>query len=176
MGIPNPPKFTTSITQCSQIFAIDITSVSGYICTPHKERYFRSVIACVRTCPRMHTETRSRCAKVVFLSSSIGSLCHVRNAIMYGLSWPTDYALTRVLFWCSFPSLFRILENNYNKIQSIVSTSKPCTPPKCNPLSPVKLVPLRQRWNANQTLKSLKRPPIWRVLLWAFWRKWCRLF
>ena len=40
-----------------------------------------------------------------FLSSFLSSLCHVRNKIMYVLSWRTISALTRVLFWCLFPSL-----------------------------------------------------------------------
>ena len=50
-----------------------------------------------------------------FLSSFMGSLCRVRNKIMYGLSWQTVYALTRVLFWCLFPSLLR---NSGNKHQN----------------------------------------------------------
>ena len=51
----------------------------------------------------------------LFLSSFMGSFCHVRNKIMYVLSWQTVYALTRVLFWCLFPSL---LHNSGNKHQN----------------------------------------------------------
>ena len=43
------------------------------------------------------------------------SLYHVRNEIMYVLLWRTVYALTRVLFWCLFPSLLR---NSGNKHQN----------------------------------------------------------
>ena len=50
-----------------------------------------------------------------FLSSFMSSLCRVRNKIMYVLSWQTVYALTRVLFWCLFPSLLR---NSGNKHQN----------------------------------------------------------
>ena len=50
-----------------------------------------------------------------FLSSFMGSLCRVGNKIMYVLSWQTVYALTRVLFWCLFPSLLR---NSGNKHQN----------------------------------------------------------
>ena len=50
-----------------------------------------------------------------FLSSFMGSLCRVRNELMYVLSWQTVYALTRVLFWCLFPSLLR---NSGNKHQN----------------------------------------------------------
>ena len=50
-----------------------------------------------------------------FLSSFVGSLCRVRNKIMYVLPWRTVYALTRVLFWCLFPSLLR---NSGNKHQN----------------------------------------------------------
>ena len=39
----------------------------------------------------------------------------VRNKIMYVLLWRTVYALTRVLFWCVFPSLLR---NSRNKHQN----------------------------------------------------------
>ena len=41
-----------------------------------------------------------------------GSLCHVRNEIMYVLVWRTVYALTRVLFWCLFLPLLRNSEIN----------------------------------------------------------------
>ena len=37
----------------------------------------------------------------------VDTLYHVRNTIVYVLSWRTVYALTRVLFWCLFPSLLR---------------------------------------------------------------------
>ena len=51
------------------------------------------------------SETRSRCVKIVVLSSFMDSICRVRNTIMYVLSWRTVFALTRVLFLCLFPSL-----------------------------------------------------------------------
>ena len=40
-----------------------------------------------------------------FLLSFVDSSCCVRNKIMYLLSWRTVSVLTRVLFWCLFPSL-----------------------------------------------------------------------
>ena len=49
------------------------------------------------------------------LSSFRDTLCGVTNKMMYVLSWRTCYALTRVLFWCSFPSL---LGNSGNKHQN----------------------------------------------------------
>ena len=39
-------------------------------------------------------------------------LCHVRNKMIYVLSWQTFYAPSLVLFWCLFPSLLR---NSGNK-------------------------------------------------------------
>ena len=39
-------------------------------------------------------------------------LCHVRNTLMYVLLWWTVSVLTRVLFWCLFPSLLRTREVN----------------------------------------------------------------
>ena len=51
--------------------------------------------------------TRGRCVKIVVLSSFMDTLCRVRNKIMYALSWWTVSMLTRVLFWCLFPSLLR---------------------------------------------------------------------
>ena len=53
------------------------------------------------------SETRCWCVKIMVLSSFIDSLCRVRDKIMYVLSWWTLYALTRVLFWCLFPSVLR---------------------------------------------------------------------
>ena len=41
--------------------------------------------------------------------------CRVKKKIMYVLSWRTVSALTRVLFWCLFPSLLR---NSGNKHQN----------------------------------------------------------
>ena len=63
------------------------------------------------------SETRGRS----FLSSLIDSLYRVRNEIMYVLSWRTVCALTRMLFWCLFPS---VLRNSGNKHQNntLVST------------------------------------------------------
>ena len=50
------------------------------------------------------SESRGRCVKMVVFSSFMDSLCRVRNKIMYVLPWQTISALTRVLFWCLFPS------------------------------------------------------------------------
>ena len=47
-----------------------------------------------------------------FLSSFMDSLCHVRNKIMYVLSWQTVSAPTQMLFLYLFPSLLR---NSGNK-------------------------------------------------------------
>ena len=56
---------------------------------------------------RRASETRGWCAKILVLASFMDLLCRVRNKIMYVLLWRTVYALTRVLFWCLFPSLLR---------------------------------------------------------------------
>ena len=61
------------------------------------------------------SETRGWCVKILVLASFLDSLCRVRNKIMYVLLWQTVYALTRVLFWCLFPSLLR---NSGNKHQN----------------------------------------------------------
>ena len=53
------------------------------------------------------SKTRTWCVKILVLASFMDSLCLVRNKIMYVLLWRTVYALTRVLFWCLFPSLLR---------------------------------------------------------------------
>ena len=54
----------------------------------------------------------------LFISSFMDSFCHVRNKIIYVLSWWTVYALTWVLFWCLFPLL---LCNSENKHQITLS-------------------------------------------------------
>ena len=59
------------------------------------------------------SETRRWCVKIRVLASFIDSLCRVRNKIMYVLLWRTVYALTRVLFWCLFPSLLHNSGNNH---------------------------------------------------------------
>ena len=61
------------------------------------------------------SEPRERCVKIVDLSSFMDSFCCVRNKIMYVLTRRTVSALTRVLFWCLFPSLLR---NSGNKHQN----------------------------------------------------------
>ena len=61
------------------------------------------------------SETRGWCVKILVLAPFIDPLCHVTNKIMYVLSWRTVSALTRVLFWCLFPSLLR---NSGNKHQN----------------------------------------------------------
>ena len=60
-------------------------------------------------------EPRGLCVKILVSASFMNSLCRVRNKIMYALLWRTVYALTRVLFWCLFPSLLR---NSGNKHQN----------------------------------------------------------
>ena len=59
--------------------------------------------------------------RLLFLLPFMDSLCHVRNRIMYELSWQTVSVLTWVLFWYLFPSLLR---NSGNKHQNnlIMST------------------------------------------------------
>ena len=61
------------------------------------------------------SKTRGRCVQIAILSSFMDSLCHVRNKMMFVLSWQTVYVLTWVLFWCLFPSLLR---NSGNKHQN----------------------------------------------------------
>ena len=46
-----------------------------------------------------------------YLSSFMDLLCRVRKEMMYVLPWQTVSVLTRVLFWCLFPSLLRKSEN-----------------------------------------------------------------
>ena len=48
------------------------------------------------------SETRGRCVQIVVLSSFMDLLCHVRNKIMYVLSWRTVSAFTRY-FGVYFP-------------------------------------------------------------------------
>ena len=50
-----------------------------------------------------------------FLSSFLGSSCHVKNKMIYVLLWQTVYALTWVLSWCLFDSL---LCNSGDKYQT----------------------------------------------------------
>ena len=71
------------------------------------------------------SEARGRCVKLFFSYSFMDSLCHVRNKIMYVLSWRTVSALTRVLFWYLFPLL---LCNSGNKHQNnpLVSAEMIC--------------------------------------------------
>ena len=57
-------------------------------------------------------DTGTMCEDRRFLSSFMYSLCHVRNKLMYVLSWWTVSVLTRVIFLCLFPSLLR---NSGNK-------------------------------------------------------------
>ena len=61
-----------------------------------------------------------------FLSSCMGLSCHVRNKIMYVLSWKNVDALTWVLlFWCLFPSLLCNLGNKHQN-NILVSASMVC--------------------------------------------------
>ena len=61
------------------------------------------------------SEARGRSVKTVIFIVILSSLCRVRNKIIYVLSWQTVSVLTRVLFWCLFPSLLR---NSGNKHQN----------------------------------------------------------
>ena len=73
------------------------------------------------------SETRGWCVKILVLASLMDSLCRVRNKIMYALLWRTVYTLTRVLFWCLFPSLLRN-SGNKHQINTLVSTYTVCHP------------------------------------------------
>ena len=64
---------------------------------------------------KLASETRGWCVKIVVFSVIYGLVCRVRNIILYVLLWRTVNALTRVLFWCLFPSLLR---NSGNKHQN----------------------------------------------------------
>ena len=79
------------------------------------------------------SETRDDVWRSSFLSSFMDSLCRVRNRIMYVLLWRTVYALTRVLFWCLFPSLLR---NSGYKHQNnpLVSTFLTCQALNLSPI------------------------------------------
>ena len=57
------------------------------------------------------SDARGRCVKIVVWIVILSSSCRVRNEIMYVFSWQTVSALSRVLFWCLFPSLLRNSEN-----------------------------------------------------------------
>ena len=59
------------------------------------------------------SEPRGFCVKILVSASFMNLLCRVRNKLMYVLLWRTVYALTRVLFWCLFPSLLRNLGNKH---------------------------------------------------------------
>ena len=61
------------------------------------------------------SEPRGLCVKILAWAPFMNSLFRVRNKIMYVQLWRTVYALTRVLFWCLFPSLLR---NSGNKHQN----------------------------------------------------------
>ena len=63
----------------------------------------------------MPTAHAFRYKRSLFLSLFLHSLCHVRNKVMYALSWPTVSALTQVLFWCLFPSLLRNLAKKHKR-------------------------------------------------------------
>ena len=71
------------------------------------------------------SETQGWCVKIVALSSFMEPLAGVSNKIMYLLFRWTIPALTRVLFWCLFPSL---LGNSGNKHQNnpLLSTETVC--------------------------------------------------
>ena len=78
---------------------------------------------------KLSGETWGLCVKIIILSSFMDSLCHVRNKIMYVLSWWTVSALTRVLIWCLFPSLLHNLGNKHQKTLSWAS-GQPAWRPK----------------------------------------------
>ena len=49
-------------------------------------------------------ETRGLCVKLFVFIVIYGFVCHVRNEIMYVLSWRTVIVLTQVLYWYLLPS------------------------------------------------------------------------
>ena len=66
-----------------------------------------------------------RCVKTLFLLSFMDLLWHVRNKIIYVLSWQTGYLHIPMLFWGLFPEL---LCNSGNKhIQNILWVHKQFT-------------------------------------------------
>ena len=72
------------------------------------------------------SETRGRCEKVVVLSSFMYSLCHVRNEIIYVLSWRTVFELTHKItsscalkhFGTSVHIIFSIINTFGDKMRS----------------------------------------------------------
>ena len=67
------------------------------------------------------SEAQGWCVKIVVFIIILLSLWHVRNEIMYVLSWQTVFALTWVLFWCLFPLLLRNLGNKHQN-NPLIST------------------------------------------------------
>ena len=80
------------------------------------------------------SETREQCVNIVVLSSFMDLLCHVRNEIMYALSWQTVSALTRGIFWCLFPKL--LMTNCFNAHERVILGNRH----KNNPLMSVETV------------------------------------
>ena len=62
---------------------------------------------------RASEKKRSRCVKVIILSSCMGLWCHVRNRTMYVLPWWNVYVLISLISWWWFPSLLRSLGNKH---------------------------------------------------------------
>ena len=80
------------------------------MCLPHNYQvaWLRCDVMSNRLCRPQQiantaSETQSRCVKIVILSSCMGPLCHVRNIIMYVLSWWSVYVLTECYFGVYFP-------------------------------------------------------------------------
>ena len=90
-----------------------------------------------------------------FLLSFMLSLNHVRNKIMYALSWQTLYALTWVLFQCLFPSL---LHSSGNKHQN-------------NPLFRAETIFHSSTYIIFYTLTDISRP--WANNASGTWPIWC---
>ena len=57
--------------------------------------------------------TQGQCVQIVVYIAFMDSLCHVRNKIMYVLSWRTVSAPTRALCCCLFTSLLRNAGNKH---------------------------------------------------------------
>ena len=57
-------------------------------------------------------DTRDRCVKILVFIVIYAFVLSCKNNLIYVLSWRPIYALTRVLFWCLFPSLLRNSRKN----------------------------------------------------------------
>ena len=85
------------------------SQLSGY-CDVFNNRLWRNQQNVNPAC-----EARVGCVKIVVFSVIFIVVMSCKNIIMYVLSWRNVSVLTRVLFWCLFPSLLR---NSGNKHQN----------------------------------------------------------